>query len=88
MSCQSCDKSLAPNKQPRNRWGIRFGDWWVTVWRYNQRLDDVYEVQVPDRAWRYRVPVARCRCGEGFDCYVDTNGPFAVKTSRYAPGEQ
>ena len=84
MSCPACDKTLRPKRWPdrkkRTR-AVRWGDWWLFVYKNGQRIMDAYAVHVPNKAWRYREPIAACSCNYGFEAYLDMSGNFSVRKS-------
>ena len=80
MACPKCDPKLNPKRQPKNRLGVRFGHYDFNVFRLGEQIAGVYELQVPDRAWRYKEPVRPCKNGcRGAEAYIDTHGPFEVR---------
>jgi len=87
MACPKCDPTLAPSGPRRdgNHFAGRFGapDALLTVWKNGMQVHGVYEVEVPDRAWRYVYvdgsPVMCGHCGEGPWAVLDDSGGFSVR---------
>ena len=84
MSCGECDDRLAPTgpRKGEGHFAVRFGDHMsVHVFKDGNAIEDAYEVEAPDRAWRFSHPPRicdRCHIRYSIDSYLDESGGFSV----------
>jgi hypothetical protein len=89
VGCMRCNPELDPRgpRKGEHHFGVRFGfhDVLVGVSKDGALLTDVYEVEAPQRAWRFKFadPWRRltvlCACGSGLpEAFLDESGGFSV----------
>jgi hypothetical protein len=102
MACQECDPTLSPTgpRKGDSHFAIRFikngfiGDALMIVYKDGVQVKDVYEVEAPERAWRYVLvdgkPVLCGHCGKAPWAILDDSGGFSVAPApdRSTPGEK
>jgi len=73
---------VGPRKS-EGHFAVRFGDLAsVRVFKYAEPLMDVYEVEAPDRAWRFSTPPRvcdDCHAVGSIDSYLDESGGYYVE---------